>query len=375
MTLTLDTDALIIGAGIAGTSVAYFLSPHASVRILEREPYAGMHSTGRSAALFAVTYGPPQVRTLTRASRAFFEHPPQGFADNPILTPRGVLTVGPAEHAAELEALYAAIRADLPSARLLRDRDIRALVPVLNPSFANTALFEPDASDMDVNALHQGFIRGLKARGGDLLCGVDIRSIERSQDRWCIDTGERRFRAPLLINAAGAWVDQVAAQAGVAPIGIEPRRRSAFLFAPPEGVDTAHWPFVVSADETFYFKPDAGLLLGSPANADPVSAHDVQPDDLDIAIAVDRIEAATSLRIDRPIRAWAGLRSFVADGDLVGGFARDAPGFFWVAALGGYGIQTCPAMGEACAHLALGRALPTCLSDAGINAAMLAPRT
>jgi D-arginine dehydrogenase len=374
MSASFDTDVLIIGAGIAGTSTAYFLSQYASVRILEREPYPGMHSTGRSAALFSATYGPSQVRTLTRASRPFFEHPPQGFADNPILTARGVLTVGPAEHAAELETLYAAIHPDLPSARLLREHDIRDFVPVLNAAFAHTALFEPDASDMDVNALHQGFIRGFKARDGELLCGIDIRSIERSQDRWCIDTGERRFRAPLLINAAGAWVDRVAAQAGVAPIGIEPRRRSAFLFAAPAGIATAHWPFVVAADESFYFKPDAGLLLGSPANADPVPPHDVQPEDLDIAIAVDRIEAATSLRIDRPIRAWAGLRSFVADGDLVGGFAPDAAGFFWVAALGGYGIQTCAAMGEACAYLALGRALPAHLSDAGVTAAMLAPR-
>src|SRR5581483_5042251 len=237
MTATLDSDALVIGAGIAGTSTAYFISQFASVRVLEREPYPGMHSTGRSAALFSATYGPSQVRTLTRASRPFFDHPPQGFTENPVLTARGMLTVGPAADAADLETLYASIRPDLPSARLLREPDIRALVPVLEPAFANTALFEPDAADMDVNAIHQGFIRGLKHRGGDLLCGVDIRSIERSQGRWCVDAGEHRFRAPLLINAAGAWVDEVAARAGVAPLGIEPRRRSAFLFAPPVGVD------------------------------------------------------------------------------------------------------------------------------------------
>ena len=374
MTAMLDSDALIIGAGIAGTSVAYFLSQHAKVRILEREPYPGMHSTGRSAALFSATYGPPQVRALTRASRAFFERPPQGFAENPILTPRGLLTVASAENAAELEALYAAIHPDLPSARLFSGTETRARVPVLDPAFANLSLFEPDASDMDVHALHQGFIRGFKSRGGDLLCSLDIRAITRSQGQWHIDAGERRYRAPLLINAAGAWVDEVATQAGVVSIGIEPRRRSAFLFAPPANTPTAHWPFVVAADETFYFKPDAGLLLGSPANADPVPPHDVQPEDLDIAIAIDRIEATTSLRIDKPIRTWAGLRSFVADGNLVGGFAPDAEGFFWVAALGGYGIQTCAAMGEACAHLALGRPLPAHLSDAGITADLLAIR-
>ncbi len=374
MSATLDTDVLVIGAGIAGASTAYFLAPHATVRVLEREPYPGMHSTGRSAALFSATYGPPQVRTLTRASRAFFEHPPEGFADNPILTPRGVLTFGSAAQAGEVESLYAAIHPHLPRARILHGAEIRALVPVLEPSAAEIALLDPDAADMDVNALHQGFLRGLKARGGDLLCGVDIRSIRHAQGYWRVETAERAFRAPLLIDAAGAWVDQVAAQAGVAPLGIEPRRRSAFLFAPPAGMQTAHWPFVVDAEESFYFKPDAGLLLGSPANADPVPPHDVQPEDLDIAIAIDRIERATSMRIERPIRTWAGLRSFVADGELVGGFAQDAPGFFWVAALGGYGIQTCAAMGEACARLALGRALPTHLSDAGISAQMLAPR-
>jgi D-arginine dehydrogenase len=163
----------------------------------------------------------------------------------------------------------------------------------------------------------------------------------------------------------------VAALAGVAPLGVEPRRRSAFLFQPPAGIDTARWPFVTSVAEDFYFKPDAGLLLGSPANADPVPPHDVQPEDFDIALAIDRIERATTLRIATPLRPWAGLRSFVADGGLVGGFDSAVPGFFWMAALGGYGIQTCAAMGEACAHLVLGRALPAPLEDAGVSAMML----
>jgi D-arginine dehydrogenase len=162
--------------------------------------------------------------------------------------------------------------------------------------------------------------------------------------------------------------------AGVAPIGIQPRRRSAFLFAPPPGLATADWPLVIGADEDFYFKPDAGALLGSPANADPVEPQDVQPEELDIALGIHRIEEATTLRIRRPTHTWAGLRSFVADGDLVGGFAPDAPDFFWVAAQGGYGIQTCPAMGEACAALALGRALPAALQDQGLDAAILSPQ-
>jgi D-arginine dehydrogenase len=222
--------------------------------------------------------------------------------------------------------------------------------------------------------VHQGFIRGLKSRGAELACSVNIRSIERLQGRWVLDAGERVFRAPLLIDAAGAWADEVARMAGVATLGLQPRRRSAFVFAPPEGIPTAQWPFVASVEEGFYFKPDAGLLLGSPANADPVDPHDVQPEELDIAMAIHRIEEATTMRIARPIRAWAGLRSFVSDGNIVSGFAPDAPDFFWLAALGGYGIQTCAALGEASASLALRRPLPGSLSDAGITPDLLAVR-
>ncbi len=179
------------------------------------------------------------------------------------------------------------------------------------------------------------------------------------------------LRAPLLIDAAGAWADEIASLAGVVPLGLEPRRRSAFLFQPPAGVETARWPFVTSVSEDFYFKPDAGLLLGSPANAEPVLPHDVQAEDLDIALAIDRIERVTTMRIERPMRPWAGLRTFAADGGLVGGFDDRVTGFFWVAALGGYGIQTSAAMGEACAQLVRGRALPAHLADAGLTAAML----
>jgi len=369
-------DAVVIGAGIAGTSVAYFMSSHAKVLVLERESNAGLHSTGRSAALFSESYGGTQVRALTRASRAFFERPPHGFVQHALLSPRGALVIGTGEQAAQVEAACQDIRAFTPQLQLLDEEQMQSLVPVLEPSFARLGFFEPGAADIDVNALHQGFIRGLKQRGSRLECGVQIHSIERSRGEWVLDVAMRgaqphTLRAPLVIDAAGAWADEVAALAGVAPLGIEPRRRSAFLFQPPEGHVTAHWPFVTSVSEDFYFKPDAGLLLGSPANADPVRPHDVQAEELDIALAIDRIEQATTMRIQRPMRPWAGLRSFVADGGLVGGFEPTAPGFFWVAALGGYGIQTCAAMGEACARLALGRALPTHVRDAGLSTAML----
>ncbi|MHB1057395.1 MAG: NAD(P)/FAD-dependent oxidoreductase [Rhodanobacter sp.] len=368
-----EFDAIVIGAGMAGASAAYFLAPHAKVLVLERETYAGMHSTGRSAALFSETYGSPQVRALTRATRPFLARPPEGFAEHPILTPRGATLIGTAAQADDVRALYEAI---VPFTRDIEWHDaarLQATVPVLKTEFAQVGLHEPGAADIDVNELHQGFLRSLRARGGQLRLDVAIRAISHGAAGWQVDDGEQVYRAPLLLNAAGAWVDQVAALAGVAPIGIVPKRRSAFVFDPPDGVDTAHWPFINAFDESFYFKPDAGLLLGSCANADPVEPHDVQPEEYDIALGIHQIEQATTMTIRRPRRTWAGLRSFVADGDLVGGFAPDAPGFFWVAAQGGYGIQTSAAMGEACASLALGRDLPGHLQDAGIDAQMLAP--
>ena len=370
-----DFDAIVIGAGIAGASVAYFMAPHARVLVLEREAYAGMHSTGRSAALFSETYGSAQVRALTRVTRPFLAQPPAGFAAHAILAPRGATLIGNAAQADDVRALHDAI---LPFTRDIELHDaarLQAAVPVLRREAARIGLHEPGAADIDVNELHQGFLRGLRARGGQLRLNVGILAISRSASGWQVDDGEHAFRAPLLLNAAGAWVDQVATLAGVMPIGITPKRRSAFVFDPPEHFDTARWPFINSFDESFYFKPDAGLLLGSCANADPVEPHDVQPEDYDIALGIHRIEEATTLSIRRPRRSWAGLRSFVADGDLVGGFAADAAGFFWVAAQGGYGIQTSAAMGEACANLALGRPLPSPLADAGLSAAMLAPRT
>lgn len=369
----LDFDVIVIGAGMAGASVAYFLAPHARVLVLEREAYAGMHSTGRSAALFSETYGSPQVRALTRAARPFLARPPEGFAAAPILTPRGSTVIGTAADADRVRAEYEAIRPFTPDLQLHDAARLRQDVPVLRPEAAVIGMHEPGAADIDVNELHQGFLRGLRARGGQLRLDVAIDAIERSTGSWNVHAGEDSFRAPLLLDAAGAWADQVAALAGVAPLGLQPKRRSAFVFEPPAGMDVHRWPFICDIAETFYFKPDAGLLLGSPANADPVVPHDVQPEEYDIALGIHHIEQATTMEIRRPTRTWAGLRSFVADGDLVGGFAPDAPGFFWVAAQGGYGIQTSAAMGETCANLALGRPLPDHLADAGLSAAMLDP--
>ncbi len=364
-------DFLVVGAGIAGASIGYFLAPHGRVVLLERESQPGYHSTGRSAALFIENYGTPQVRALTCASRAFFERPPPGFTERSPLSPRGAMFVGGPDKAAALEEAYETGRKVSPRIRRLGPAEARAKVPVL--AHGLSAVFEDSPMDMDVHAIHQGYLRGLRARGGRVDCDADVTSCERSGEEWLVDAGGKTYRASVVINAAGAWCDVLAALAGARPIGLQPKRRSAFIFAPPEGIATAGWPMVIGADESFYFKPDAGMMLGSPANEDPVDPQDVQPEELDIALGIQRIEEASTLRIRRPTRTWAGLRSFVTDGDLVGGYDPDRKGFFWVAAQGGYGIQTSPAMGEACAALVRGESLPARIAEFGLTKAMMSP--
>jgi D-arginine dehydrogenase len=222
--------------------------------------------------------------------------------------------------------------------------------------------------DMDVHAIHQGFLRGAKAAGAQLVCGAGILSIWRTGDLWCVDTPAGQFSAPVLVNAAGAWCDELATLAGVQTVGLSPKRRTAFTCDAPAGCDISHWPLVMDVQESFYFKPDAGVLLISPANQDPVCPQDVQPEEIDVAIAVDRVETATTLRIRQVRRKWAGLRTFAADKTPVVGFAPDAPGFFWLAGQGGYGIQTAPAMGELAAALVQGLPVPAALTALGVRA-------
>lgn len=371
--LAQSSDFLIIGAGIAGASVGYWLATHGRVLLLERESHPGYHSTGRSAALFMESYGTPQVRALTRASRAFFEDPPAGFCEFPLLSSRGALFVATHGQERQLDVHWDMLSALTDRAERLDASAAYARVPVLRRNRIAGAIFEPDPAEMDVHAIHQGYLRGVARAGGTLVCDAEVTALTCTHGIWQVTAGDALYEAPIVINAAGAWADVIAQSAGVRPIGLEPRRRSALIFAPPAGLDVSHWPATVSAAEDWYLKPDAGMLLGSPANADPTVPQDVQPEELDIALAIDRIESMTTLSIRRPTRIWAGLRSFVADGDLVGGFDDAAPGFFWVAAQGGYGIQTSPAMGEACAALVRGLALPGGIAAQGVTTEMLSP--
>ncbi|MGE8414626.1 MAG: NAD(P)/FAD-dependent oxidoreductase [Pseudomonas sp.] len=370
----IEADFIIIGAGIAGASTGYWLSRHGRVVVLERESHPGYHSTGRSAALYTAAYGTPQVRALTVASRAFFDQPPEGFCEHPLLTPRGEMTVDFDNNPAELQRQYLSAKASVPQMQLLDADEACARLPILRRDKVHGALYDPTASDIDTDALHQGYLRGLRRNQGQLHTNCEVIGLERdAQGTWLIRTSGQSFSAPVVINAAGAWADQIGSLAGARSLGLQPKRRAAFIFAGPQDQDCQHWPMLVSLDESFYLKPDAGMFLGSPANADPVQPHDVQPEELDIALGIHRIEEATTLSIRRPTRTWAGLRSFVSDGDLLAGFDPQVPGLFWVAGQGGYGIQTSPAMGQASAALVRGAGLPRELAAFGLDAAMLSP--
>lgn len=364
----------IVGAGIAGASTGWELAAHAPTVLLERESQPGYHTTGRSAALYMETYGTPAIRALTRASRAFFDRPPAAFGTDPILAPRGVMHVASAEQGDLLEAAWRELSERSRDVRRLGQDEMLAAVPCLRPEAAAFGLAEDGASDIDVHALHQGYLRGFRQHGGRVWTDAHVAGLARDGGAWTVTLADgRALRARHLVNAAGAWADELADLAGARRIGLEPRRRTAFTFAPPEGVDAARWPAVVGIDETYYFKPDAGQLLGSPANADPVHPHDVVPEEFDVALGIHHIELATTMRIRRPHRAWAGLRSFVADGDMAIGWDGGCEGFFWLAGQGGYGIQSAAGAASLARSLLLGEALPEALRAEGLDAATLSP--
>ncbi len=366
------TDILIIGAGMAGASAAYFLAPHAKVVLLERESQPGYHATGRSAALYSETYGNAVVRAITTASRSFYFEPPEDFSPHPLVTPRGALIVsGAADHDGMRQTLHE-LRALVPNVQWWTQDQILQRVPVLKPEAAVYGVYEPDAMDMDVHGIHQGFLRGAKAAGARWVCDAAVSQVRHEAGKWCVDTPAGCFCAPILVNAAGAWCDELAQFAGVDPVGLVPMRRTALICEVDHAGPMHDWPLVIDAAETCYFKPEAGLLLVSPANADPVAAQDVQPEELDVALAVDRLQAATTLRVRQVRRKWAGLRSFVADKTPVVGFAPDAPGFFWLAGQGGYGIQTAPAMGMLAAALVRGLSVPAAMAALGVRQQALA---
>jgi D-arginine dehydrogenase len=365
-------DVVVVGGGIAGTSVAALLAETLQVAVLERESHPGLHSTGRSAALFSEIYGGTTIRALSRGSREFFYSPPPDFAAGPLVKPRDILQIATTEQLPRLEEF-----ANLPdiaaAVHWLDASAVQAACPILRPGHIVAGVMETASADMDVNAIHQGFLRQLRAHGGQLLVNSEVNTIEHTGTRWKVTVGERVIQADVVVNAAGAWADVIARQAGVHEVGLQPRRRTALIVDAPKEMSIDAWPAVIDIDELFYFKPDAGALLVSPADETPSEPCDAWPDDMDVAIAVDRLQNATTLEVERVRRSWAGLRSFVSDRTPVVGYAPDAPGFFWLAGQGGYGIQTSPGMARLAAALVRRQPVPADLVDFGLDVATLRP--
>jgi D-arginine dehydrogenase len=365
---------IVIGAGIAGTSLAYELARSSRVCLIEGESRPGLHATGRSAALFAPSYGGRAIRAITRASRSFFDRPPAGFCEHPLLKPRGCLYIARQDQCVRLHQMTDGIRASGGKVAALNAYEAQEKVPSLRREYVAEAAFDADAMDIDVNALQAGFLRGARAAGATIMVDHWVRSAQWRDGAWRIELNDGPISAPVLINAAGAWADDVAQLCGARPLGLQAMRRTAVLVDPPDGVDIRHWPAVIDADEQFYFKPEAGKLLVSPADESPIPPCDVQPEDIDVAIGIDRVQAALDIEVQRVRHRWAGLRTFSPDRAPVVGFDAHVPGFFWCAGQGGYGIQTAPAMARTAAALAMQQALPADVAAEGLAAEELSPR-
>jgi D-arginine dehydrogenase len=368
-----EFDFIVIGGGMAGASAAYELSGSSRVLVLEQEDQPGYHSTGRSAALYAETYGNRTIRGLTTGGKAFYLDPPPGFTEHPLLRPRGVMFVGRADQQTALDRFLAEVAGLRSNIRRIEVTEAYAHAPVLRPGYVAGAVLDPDAMDIEVHALHHGYLRGLKARGGQVLTDAGVQSLERQGNSWLARTRAGEFRGRVVVDAAGAWCDEIAVMAGATPVGLVPKRRTAILFQPPAGIDPRGWPSVIDADEQFYFRPDAGRVMASPADETPMPPCDVQPDELDIAILIDRLEKVANLPVTRIENRWAGLRTFAEDKTPVVGYDPHVEGFFWLAGQGGYGIQIAPGLSRLVAALARHEPMPSDLANLGVREEVLSP--
>ncbi len=352
----MNADILVLGGGIAGMSVAWRLANSgAQVILLEAEEQCGMHSTARSAATLTEAYGTDAVRRLSVASRGFLAAPPPGFTEVPLLRRRGSLTVARAEEEALLDAQLADGCAHVPAMARIDPAEVLRMVPVLRPEAVAAAFIEPDMCEIDVDALFTGYRRGLLGAGGRVITNARSHRIGRDGAAWLVETPAGRFSAAKLVNAAGAWADQVAELAGVKPANLVPHRRTAMIIDAP---GSTSWPMVNDATETLYFKPDAGRLMVSPADATACEPCDAHPEELDVAIAMDRLQQVTTLDVRHVFRRWAGLRTFAPDHSPVVGEDADAKGFIWLAGQGGFGVMTSPALSELGAAATMGGTVP-----------------
>ncbi len=365
-------DFLIIGGGVAGLSAAARLAPHGRTMVIEAEEAVGYHSSGRSVTFSHYGIGNRIVRGLTAYSRDFFLSPPEGFAQLARATP--ALFVARAEALPQLEALRSEMALFTDTVAPVDEAGMTELCPVLRTGPGNlvAGLVDQGGLKLDPHALLQGFARAVRAAGGEIVTDARVTALRRGNGGWEVESGSRRWTAPVVINAAGSWADQVAALAGVRPLGLTPLRRT-IIVIDPQGHDVKHWPFVKSVIDEFYMIPESGMLLASPVDEVADDPCDAQPDEYDVALAAHRVEEFTTLPVTRIAHRWAGLRTFTSDRVPTAGFAPDAPGFFWLAGQGGYGLQTAPAMAEIVESLVLGQAWPAGLSQLGVEPGHVIP--
>lgn len=365
-------DALVIGGGIGGVSIAYELAADRTVCLVESEPTLAFHTTGRSAATFIETYGNLQIRALTSAGRRDFVEPNEMF-DAQLASLRGVLHIASESHADAAQELFDEVRTLSPSAELVDGDVAERLNPLLRPGYAVKAVFEPDALDLDVGALHQGYVRGLLSRGGSIVRSARVVSAERQGISWVVtDSSARRYSTPLVIDAAGAWCDDVAIRFNVEPISIRPLRRTIFT-VPPINEAGGQLPLTEDIGRSFYLKPENFQYLCSPGDETLQSPGDAKPDQLDVARGLEMINSATIIDAKHVRTSWAGLRSFVRDRTPVVGFDDSKDGFFWMAAQGGYGIQIAPSLARFAASVVRGETADVDLIKRGFDPAALRP--
>lgn len=364
-----EFDVAIIGAGIAGASLAAEIAPYCRVLIAEAEQYPGYHATGRSAAFWTETYGGPDIQPLTTASGPWLATPPTDFSDRGFLHPRGALTLAKPQDKAKL-ASFAADFADSTVTMVAYDRaDLERHVPGLSPEYQH-GIYEPDCCDIDVGGLHQAYLAAAKRAKAVLWTQSRLTDARRKGDVWQLQMGERRASAPVIVNAAGAWADPVAAMAGAAPLGIRPFRRTVLQLRtdPPVAPDL---PLTLGINGDFYFKPEGTRLWLSPHDETPDDPGDAAPDEWDVALAIARLQQTVDWRVIAVEQKWAGLRSFAPDRLPVYGWDQGVDGLFWFAGQGGFGIQTAPAAAKIGAALLLER--PRDDSISGINTALYDP--
>lgn len=363
-------DFLVIGAGISGASAACSLARLGKTLLLEAEALPGYHSTGRSAALYTPNFGSPVVRKLNMAGHGFFAAPPEGFSERPLLTPRQSLTLARPGDEAKLAAVLASSTPQHPILPI-SVAEAYHLAPILRREVIGAAALEPGVADMDVAAIHQGFLRGFRQNGGDLRCSAGVSALRREGQGWRVEAGGEVYHTGVVVNAAGAWGDVIASFAGIAPIGLVAKRRT--MIGIETALPVAEIPLIEFAGEEGYLKPDTGRILASPGDETPVAPQDIQPEEWDIAVTVDWLQRHTVLDVRRVANSWAGLRTFVADHAPVVGFDPDHPGFFWLVGQGGYGIMHAPTLGRATASLIETGDLPADLLTLGLTRDDLGP--